>query len=376
MRRIIGAAVVGLMAAVATGGQRGEVVVGVALVARQGDVRSGEREAGGVVVECCRVPAAGGVALRAIRREARCDVIGICGGGEVLLVTGVAGSWSGRVVVVGVALRAGQRGMHAGKGIVGVKRVIKGGIEPVGGVVAGAAVMREIDLDVGWIDGGDEILLVAREARGRRSLEDVVDVACRAGQSEMAAGEGVPGHLEVVKPCVEPGVHGVAGFTRSGEAGRCVVEDRSLEVLLMAGVAGGGEADELAGRGVLVAVLALQQRMRADERETVLVILNLGGGNLPAIDGVAFFAVCAELAVMNVGVAIGALRAHLAEDEACVAPGAVNLLVHAAQRITGVIVIELRMGADWFPTGVCMAILTGKGDGAVRIGYLGLWPTD
>lgn len=86
----------------------------------------------------------------------------------------------------------------------------------------------------------------------------------------------------------------------------------------------------------------------------------------------AAFAVGAELAPMNVCVAIRALGAHVLEDEAGVAFGAAHLFMHATQGITGVIVIEFRIGSYWLPTRVGMAILTRGRDGTMRIGYLGL----
>ena len=62
--------------------------------------------------------------------------------------------------------------------------------------------------------------------------------------------------------------------------------------------------------------------MRADQRETILVIPNILQRDLPTFDGVAIDAAGAELAPVDVGVAIGALGADLLEDHAGMTPGA------------------------------------------------------
>ena len=111
-----------------------------------------------------------------------------------------------------------------------------------------------------------------------------------------------------------------------------MIDNRRQKVLLMAGVAGGRQALELPGRGVLVALVALHQGMRPNQRKAVLVIPNRIQRNIPALDRVAAFAVGAELPAMNVGVAIGAVGADVLEDQAGVALGATHLLMHSAQR--------------------------------------------
>lgn len=87
-------------------------------------------------------------------------------------------------------------------------------------------------------------------------------------------------------------------------------------------------------------------------------------------------AVGAKLTAMDVGVAIGAVGTHVLEDQVGVAPGAANSLVHAAQRIPGLIVIEFGIGADRRPTGIRVAVLAGRRDGTVRIRDFGLRTSD
>lgn len=121
-----------------------------------------------------------------------------------------------------------------------------------------------------------------------------------------------------------------------------------------------------------MAVFALQHGVRADQREAILVIANIFEGNLPAPDRVAAFAIGTELTTMNVCMAIGAVRAYVLEHQLGVAIRACHLLVHASQGVTGLVVVELRVGADWFPTRVGVAILACNRDWAVRVGDFGL----
>jgi len=114
----------------------------------------------------------------------------------------------------------------------------------------------------------------------------------------------------------------------------------------------------------------------ADEREAILVVANLRERSLPSFDGVTAFAVGAELAAMDVGVAVCAAGADIFECEAHVAFGARQLGVHAAQRVTGLIMIELGIRTNRFPTGVGVTLLAGNRDGTVRIGDFGLWAAD
>lgn len=96
--------------------------------------------------------------------------------------------------------------------------------------------------------------------------------------------------------------------------------------------------------------------MCPDQRKPILVIPDSVQRDLPAPNGVALLAVGAHLAAMQVGVAVRALLADIGEDEAGMARRAVQLLMHAAQRIAGLIVVELGDRADWLPTRVGMAV--------------------
>lgn len=75
---------------------------------------------------------------------------------------------------------------------------------------------------------------------------------------------------------------------------------------------------------------------------------------------------------MNVGVAVSTALAHVFENQIGVALGTSHLLVHAAQRVTSVVVIELGIRADRLPASVSVAFLTRDRDRAMRIGDLRL----
>jgi len=75
---------------------------------------------------------------------------------------------------------------------------------------------------------------------------------------------------------------------------------------------------------------------------------------------------------MNICVAIRAMSTYVFEDQVRVALGTCHFLVHAAQRIAGVVMIELRIRANRFPACVGVTFLAWNGDGAMGIRYLGL----
>ena len=210
------------------------VVVGMARRARHSDMGAGKREGASRMVKRGRVPGRGRVANGAVRREAGGDVVGTCGRGEVGLMAGVARGRRRDVVVVGVALRAGDGSVRAGERIICVKRVVKLGIEPVCSGVAGGTVVGETQLHVGRIVAGCKVLGVTGEAICRRSFENVVRMAGRARQRGMRAGERVAGDLEVVELGIKPGIDGVAGLAGRWEPGGHMVNYRSQKVLLMA----------------------------------------------------------------------------------------------------------------------------------------------
>ena len=127
----------------------------------------------------------------------------------------------------------------------------------------------------------------------------------------------------------------------------------------MARVAHRGHDLELAVGRVLVAGITIHCRMRPGEREAVVVLLNFLNRYAPAADGVTLFAIGAQLPLVNVGVAVLAAFAHVAEYRLHVTLRTRHILVHAAQWITGLVVIEFRHRADRLPAFRCVAVLAG-----------------
>jgi hypothetical protein len=102
------------------------------------------------------------------------------------------------------------------------------------------------------------------------------------------------------------------------------------EISLVARVALGGEALELAHRGSLVAGIAVHCGVRSDKGEAIQVLVDLLNRNVPSPNAVALFAVGAHLALVNVGVAISALRTDVGKYHLGVALGAGHALVHSS----------------------------------------------
>jgi len=95
--------------------------------------------------------------------------------------------------------------------------------------------------------------------------------------------------------------------------------------------------------------IAVYGGMSADQREPVEVLINLLHRNMPAPNRVALLAVRAHLALVDVGVAILAALADVGEDRFHVTLRAGYGLVHSAQGIAGLVVIEFRNSPDWAP---------------------------
>ena len=186
MVRIVGALVVLQVAGIAGGAQAFVDAARMALNASRGDVLAGQRERGlGGVIEFRAGPIDGGVALRAILREASGGVIRIGGALIVLQVAGIAGRGQRSVLAVGMALRARRGGMLAGERKLG-GAVIEGGGHPCRGGVAQLAILRESGGDVIRIRGALIIFQVARVAGGGEPLVDAAGMALDAGRRRCA----------------------------------------------------------------------------------------------------------------------------------------------------------------------------------------------
>jgi len=82
----------------------------------------------------------------------------------------------------------------------------------------------------------------------------------------------------------------------------------------MAGSARCRKSQELPGGGILMALLALHNRMRSQQRKSIEVLLDGLHGNLPTQNGVAFRAIRAKLTTVNICVAIRAILANVGEN--------------------------------------------------------------
>jgi hypothetical protein len=102
---------------------------------------------------------------------------------------------------------------------------------------------------------------------------------------------------------------------------------------------------------------AVDRRMRSDQGEAIFVSAYGLQGYIPTDHAMALLAIRAELPPMNVGVAIGTLRAHVAEYRLCMALDAIDFGMHTPQGVAGRIVVEFRDRADRLPTRLCVAVL-------------------
>jgi len=134
----------------------------------------------------------------------------------------------------------------------------------------------------------------------------------------------------------------------------------------MAAIAIGRHGGEFAQRAILVACVAIHRRMRSQQREPVVMLLDLLDLDVPALHRVAFLAICSELPLMNVGVALRTLPSNIGKHRLGVALHAGHALVHSAQGEARRVVIKFWNRADRFPALQRMAVLAGNIERAVR----------
>ena len=225
----------------------------------------------------------------------------------------------------------------------------------------------------GLLPGGE--MAARMSAIGSRNLQVVVTahVATRAGNIGVPVRQReIDGRRSVVDVCAEPAVEVVTRLAGQRELGSNVVGHASargyrlLQVLLVTGNTVGRKPLELADRRALMTIFALHGRMGSEQREAVLVVLYLLHGDIPALHGVALCAVRAHLSSMDVVVAVLAILAHVGEDWFHVALCALHFFVHAPQRISGLVVIELGNRLDGPPGRGGMAVLARDRERAVR----------
>ena len=159
----------------------------------------------------------------------------------------------------------------------------------------------------------------------------------------------------------------MATGARKGKFGADVARiGGALEIRCMARIALCQRRLELAGGCSFVASVAVERRMRSGQRKTIVVILNLLYRDLPASHRVALFTIRAQLASMNIRMAILATLSDVVKHRLHVTLGAGHGLMHTEQRITCLIVVEFGNRSNGLP-GICsMAVLTGDIQVSVR----------
>ena len=241
-------------------GLNGQVVIAAHVALRAGGdfaggrqlVRVGQRETGGAVIELAVGPGGDGMASGASGRgirEIRGDVVRYVATQCLCaiprrLVAAHAVRRSEIVVVVGVALRAGRRGMRANQREARHAVIEAGLVGPGDGVMATGTICdgkRWARSGVNWIIGllpGSQVATgVAAIRRLSGQVVIVVDVALRAGR-DLAGG----GHLvrvgqreaggAVIESCAAPTGGVVAGGAlRHGEAGSNVIRYAATQSL-------------------------------------------------------------------------------------------------------------------------------------------------
>jgi len=151
----------------------------------------------------------------------------------------------------------------------------------------------------------------------------------------------------------------MAVVTGRGEGGGDVIRIvRCLKIRCVTGVTGCGHCLKLAIGGTLVAGVTVDGCMRASEREAVVMLLDLLDRNRPSPYRVTLLTIRSELPPVNIGVAILATLAHIREHRLDVTLDASHGLVHAAQGVPRLIVIELWNSADRTPSACRVTVLT------------------
>lgn len=201
---------------------------------------------------------------------------------------------------------------------------------------------------------------VTADAVRRGSLVPSAYVTGGAVETGMCPRQCESGHFQVIEGGAKPCRDRVALLASGRESrGRVVGPGRLLIGCRVARIALERKSLKLADGGSLVAAVALQGGMAANQRKAVLVIPHGLNRDLPALHGVAAFAICAHLAVMNVSVTIPASRAGVGKDRLRVTLGAGHVFMHPQKRVAGFAVIKFRNRAYRFPPKDGVAILAG-----------------
>ena len=133
------------------------------------------------------------------------------------------------------------------------------------------------------------------------------------------------GEFQVIEFRAEPGIGAMAGLARGREVEHFVIRFGGLlKVGHVAREAFRRQPRKLAHGFALMAVGTFQQRVGSEQREAIVMLLQLIGANVPPLDGMALGAIRAELAAVNIGVAVCTIAADVFEHQIGVALRAVT----------------------------------------------------
>lgn len=148
--------------------------------------------------------------------------------------------------------------------------MVKIGGHPRRGGVASLALLREPRLNVVRIRRAVVIGSVAPIAIRGRACELPIDVASRAGQCGMRAGQSEAGEFQVIEFCVEPRIRAVAAFACGGKIERLMIwVECLLKIRIVAGNAGGLKTHVLADGFSFVAINAIHHGVSTQQRKSI-----------------------------------------------------------------------------------------------------------
>ena len=273
------------------------------------------------------------------------------------------------VIVVDMAGSTGQVGVPPGErksrdAVIEIRRIPTGRGMTVAAISGGErCASRRVGRIIGLLPGGQVALRVP--AIVERDLQMVIasNMALLARHIGMALRQRETDRRRSVinrrraQPSVEA-LMALLAFARRECRWRGSMRGRGcvLPILHVTRLAGRRKPHEISDSGPGMALVALHNRVRAEQREAIEMVVDGLHRYVPTIDRVALGAVSSHLAAVNVGVAVGAVFADIGEDRFQVAAGAGNFFVHAAQRVASRVVIEFRNCADGRPTRGCVAV--------------------
>jgi len=237
--------------------------------------------------------------------------------------------------------------------------VIEGRRRPATGRMALRAIAREVRRHMVRIGGVLEICLVASNADGGGQIVIIVGMAVGTlpRRHRVHSGQGETGRI-MVEFRVQPVVRAVAGIASHGKLARRVIRVVGVQIIgLVARIAVGRHGLELAVGRTLMAGIAVDRGVSSGQGKAVVVLLHLLNRNCPTANRMALLAIRAELPLMNVSVAVLAPQTYIREYRFHMTLDAGHGLVHAAQGIPCLVVIEFGNGADRLPRTRRVAVL-------------------